>query len=176
MVGGVFFILLNLFLFSYFFKTYQSFTGDISSKQSQAKTLAIAISDAGDWQQKTSWITAHQPKLKAADESLQGAELLRKVVDLATRHGIVVKNQRVTALEVPGKNGNDPKARASAPYLALPVEVEFSSAPKELVAFLYELQGPEQFMVVEHAELKVDNDDKTRMTAQLKIAKWFAPG
>jgi hypothetical protein len=36
------------------------------------------------------------------------------------------------------------------------------------------MQAPEQFIVIEGADLKIDDEDHTQMRGHFKIARWFA--
>jgi len=58
---------------------------------------------------------------------------------------------------------------------AISVELQTKSTWPALITFLEHLQGPEQFIVVESANLRVDTSDPTMMRGNFKIAKWYAP-
>ena len=64
---------------------------------------------------------------------------------------------------------------AKPTYTAVSVTLDTKSTWKALIQFLHGLQGPDQFIVLDSAELKVDTTDQTQMRGKFRISKWFAP-
>jgi hypothetical protein len=62
-----------------------------------------------------------------------------------------------------------------ADYTSVFIGLETKSSWAAILAFLHELQTLDQFIVVEDANLKIDDEDHTRMHGHFKIARWFAP-
>ena len=132
--------------------------------ESRTKQLRLARALAGElafWQERDEWLRVKQPKFTDGDAA--GVELLDRVKALAQKHAVLLESPALR-----------PAERLPA-YTSVAVEVETKSAWPALIAFLHELQSPEQFIALESANLKIDAADPTQMRGRFKIARWFAP-
>ncbi len=102
-----------------------------------------------------------QPKL--ANEDSAGLQLLELVKELAKKHVVTIETP---VIRQPIKKPD---------FTSVGVEIETKSTWKSLIAFLGELQNPEQFIVLDSANLKIDTADQTQMRGKFKIARWYAP-
>ncbi len=114
------------------------------------------------WDQRDAWLQSKQPKL-ASSEDVAGGQLLDRVKDIAKKNAVQIVTQ---SLRLPAHLRE---------YSSISVELETTSTWPSLIGFMHALQGPEQFIVFEGADLKVDDKDATQMRGNFKIAKWFAP-
>ena len=89
--------------------------------------------------------------------------MLAQVRELAKKHTVTLNSPEI---RVPTRRPE---------YTSISVEIDTKGPWKSLLAFLRELQTPEQFIVLETANLRTDPSDQTQMHGHLRIAKWFAP-
>ncbi len=160
LVGGTVAILLNLFLISFFVKNHARLRGERTQKQEQLAAMQTLMLDRPLWEEREAWLLAKQPRIE--NEATAGGKLLDQVQELARQHAIV--------LEVPAIG--TPERRPQ--MVSVPVTLETKSTWKALVGFLRELQGPEQFIVIESGNLRIDPQDQTQMRGKFRVAKWYA--
>jgi len=134
---------------------------EIASRTKQLRLARTLTAESGFWEQRDAWVRARQPVLTDSDHA--GVQLLDRVKDLAEKHSVSLENPVLR-----------PAERQPA-YTSVAVEVETKCAWPELIAFLHELQSPEEFIALENANLKIDATDPTQMHCRFKIARWFAP-
>ena len=159
-MGLVAAVLLNLVLFKFCRTKYLVFREQIESKQREIADLELLASGRDLWLQRAAWIDSAQPRLD--NEALAGNNLLNALRETAAKHGMTVTKPQIGVAVPQGKS------------VAVPVQFEVRTSWKSLGAFLYDLQGPGQFLVFQQARLKVDPNDKTLMQAEFTVAKWFA--
>jgi Tfp pilus assembly protein PilO len=159
-VGSVLFILLNLFLLSFFFGKQATLRADLAIKQDSFQTASTLLSERELWTKRDAWLRAKQPKL--VDESGAGVELLNEIKDAAKKSDATLENPAIgTTQKTPG-------------YRSVPVNVETKSSWESLIKFLHEVQKPDQFIVLESANIQIDSADQTKMHGHFKIARWYA--
>lgn len=160
-VGTVVFLFVNYFVVGYFLTNRATLNAGFVSKTAQLRTLKTRFAEKPMWEQRDTWLAEKMPKL--ANDDAAGVQLLDLVKAAAQKHDVKLEN---TAIRVPGRR---PEATA------ISIEVDSKSSWKSLIALLNELQQPEQFIVIEKANLKKDNVDETQMSGKFTIAKWYAP-
>ncbi len=160
-VGGTVALLLNGFLLSFFFQNQARLRTDLARREGELKTLRILLEERPVAEQRTAWLQGKQPRLE--NEQAAAFQLLDRIKAVAQTH--VVKLER----QEPGK------AERRTQYTSVPVSIETRSDWKSLIRFMHELQGPEQFIVLESANLQVDKQDQTQMHGAFRIARWYAP-
>jgi hypothetical protein len=160
-VTVAFAIVLNLVLFSFFVRNQRRLRVDLASKAADLEAKKILLAEKDLWEQRDAWLQGKMPKL--TNESGAGVQLLDSIKETAKKHTVLIESQGL---------GN-PEKRPHA--FVVSVNVETKSPWPGLVAFLRDLQTPEQFIVFERANIQKDPADPTQMRGQLKIAKWFAP-
>ncbi len=160
-VGGIFFIAISYMLAEGYMSQRAQLQSEIASRNKQLRMARVLGEESQFWQQRDEWVKANQPTL--TDGDLAGVQLLDRVKELAKKHSVTLENQALR-----------PAERQPA-YTAVAVDVETKCAWPELIAFLHELQSPEQFIALENANLKIDANDPTQMRGHFKIARWFAP-
>jgi hypothetical protein len=160
-VGGIVILLLNLVVIKFFMKNQGRLRAEFASKTTQLNAMKSSFADREMWAQREAWLKEKQPVLKNAGTA--GGELLEEIREIA-------KKTDVQPLE-PQIGVPEPRPL----YVSVPVTIEAKASPKALRNFLYEIQGPERFVVLESAKLQIDKDDKALMHCTFRIAKWFAP-
>ena len=160
-VGAVAVVFLNVFVIDYFLRNQRRLRSELASQSKQVKTMQTVLAEKPMWEQREAWLRGKQPKI--TNEDTAGGQLLEQVRELAKKHAVVLNSPE---LRVPTRRPE---------YTSISVEIDAKCPWKSLLAFLRELQAPEQFIVLETANLKRDAADQTQMLAHLRIAKWFAP-
>ncbi len=161
-VGAVAFLFANFLLVDWYWKNVTRLRADIAGQTRQLQQMKTMSGDLAFWEQSDAWLQAKQPKIDNADTA--GVRLLNHVKDLAKKHAVLLENPSI----------NVPAPQTE--HVAVSVEVQTKSAWKPLIAFLHELQAPEQFLAVETANLKIDAADQTQIRGVFRIARWYAPG
>ena len=161
LVGATFAIVLNLVLINFFVKNQRRLRDELASKGADLQAKKILLAEKELWEQRDNWLQGKLPKL--TNESGVGVQLLDQVKEVAKKHTVLVENPQLGSLE----------KRTHATVMT--VNVETKSPWAGTVAFLRDLQTPENFIVFERANIQKDPSDPTQMRGQLKIAKWFAP-
>ena len=160
-VGTVAFLFVNFFVVDLFLKNKTALTAGIARQEAQLKMTRSRFAEKGMWQEREAWLVATQPKI--ANENSAGVELLDQVNKIASAQTVTVESPVI----------RPPARRPEGTVVS--VEVGVKSQWKSLVGFLSALQQPEQFMVLEKANLKIDAKDQTQMEAKFTVAKWYAP-
>ena len=160
-VGTVVFLLVNYFVVDYFMTNRTRLTTDLARQTGQLKMFEKSAAEKPKWEQREAWLAEKQPKIGSEDSA--GVQLLDQVKEVAKTHSVVLNDP---AIRVPARKPE---------YTSVSVEIKTQSSWPALLKFLGELQQPEQFIVIEKANLKRDSKDDTMMQGTFTIAKWFAP-
>ena len=160
-VGAILFLGVTFFSGEYFLRNRARLGADLARNRSQLKTMQTLSGEKALWEQREAWLREKQPKL--TDEDGAGVKLLDHIKQLATKKSVLLENPVIR-----------PPVR-KPDYTAIGVEIETKSSWRDLIAFLGELQTPEQFIVLDTANLKIDGADPTQMRGRFKIARWYAP-
>ena len=161
LVGTVVFLLVTFFVTDYFLKSKARLTADLALKTRQVKAMQMRSADKALWEQRAAWLAEKQPK--AGDEKRAGVQLQEQIKELAKKHLVLLDNQ------------STPEPVSKPHCLAIGFNVQTKSTWKELIAFLGELQAPEQFIAFDFVKLTIDAADATQMHGEFKIARWYAP-
>ncbi len=160
-VLGIVFVFANLMVFSTFKKKHTQVSADLAARKLELNSQREILAQRDLWAQRDAWITAKQPKLESRERA--GVALLEDIKQAAKAHNVLLESPELGTVD-------------SQPlYQSVSVGVQTKSSWAALIAFLNTLQQPEQFIVFENANLKIDPGDKTQMRGQFRIAKWFAP-
>ncbi len=159
-VGTVVFLFVNFFVIDYIRKNKTTLDLDLSRQTAQLRAIKARSSEKEKWEQRETWLTAKQPKLVNDDSA--GVQLLERVKEVARKHDATLENPSIRV------------AARRPDVTAISVDVDVKSPWKGLIAFLNELQQPDQFVVLEKTNLKIDTADQTRMHGKFTIAKWYA--
>jgi len=160
-VGAIAFLFVTFFVGDYVLKNKARLNADLLAKTRQLKTMQTLSAEKALWEQRDGWLGEKQPKL--ANQDSAGVQLLDQIKELAKKNTVLLDNPRIR------------EAARKPDYTAIGVEIETKSSWSSLIAFLRELQTPEQFIVLDAANLKIDAADPTQMRGKFKIARWYAP-
>jgi len=161
LVGTVAFLLITVFVTDYFLKNKARLTADLAVKVRQLRMMQTRSAEKAKWDQRAAWLTEKQPKL--VSEERAGGQLLEQIKELAKKHSVLIESPVIR------------QSVRKPEYVAIGIEIETKSPWSALIAFLGELQTPEQFIVLDTANLKIDGADATQMRGKFKIARWYAP-
>jgi len=159
-VGLIVTIVVNVVLVNFFLKTNGRLTLDLASKTNELEAKKVLLAEKTIWEQRDVWLQSKLPKL--TNEGSVGVQLLDQVKELAKKDTVLIENPAIGTVD----------RRTQA--MAVTVNIETKSPWRELGAFLRDLQGPEQFIVLERVNIQKDASDATQMRGQLRIGKWFA--
>lgn len=163
LVGSVAFLFVTFFVADYFLKTKARLDAGLAVKTGVLRKVQRLSAEKALYEQRDAWLREKQPKL--ANEERASGQLLDQVKELAKKHSVLLENPVIRpAVRKP-----------ELPYIAIGLEIETKSPWAALIAFLGELQTPEQFIALDSANLKIDGADPTQMRGKFKIARWYAP-
>lgn len=160
-VGGILFVLLNLFIWSWLFGAISRAHTELAARKETRKQQEIYVKERDLWTKRADWIQQHQPVLKDAGEASKLLE--EQLRPVAAKHKILLENPQI------GSGESTPN------HQTVFATFETKSEWRPLVQFLYEIQQPEAFIVFESASLSVDNNEPTMMRGKFKVARWFTP-
>ncbi len=160
-VGGVVLVLVNFFLIGYFLRTNSELHAQLAVKRSQMSALRELVVDTPKWNRNDAWLKAHQPRIE--NEGTAGVQMLDLTVNVAKKHSMLIQQQAIGGIE------------RRPDFISAPVNLEVKGSWKDLLGFLYELQAPERFIVLEALNLQIDAQDQTKMVAKLRVSRWFQP-
>lgn len=159
-VGGVLFLLVNLFAWSTLLGALHTAREELAARQSARKEQVVFLQERKMWEKRSEWLKKTQPALKSPVEA---STLLDQVKQIAGKHNVLIEN--------PAIGSGD----STANYQAVFATIETKSPWPPLVQFLYDVQKPESFVVFESVNLAIDSADPAMMRGKFKIARWFAP-
>lgn len=160
-IGLAAFIVITYLVVDYFLKNQTRLRSELARNTASLATMRRQLAEKPMWEQRDAWLRGKQPKL--ASEDTAGVQLLDRVKELAKKNAVQVSSQ---ALRPPSHQ---------ADYSSISVDLETTSTWPSLIGFMRELQGSEQFIVLEGVNLKIDDKDATQMRGNFKIAQWYAP-
>jgi hypothetical protein len=160
-IGLIAVIVISYLVVDYFLKNQTRLRTELARNTAALATMRRQMAEKPMWDQRDAWLQAKQPRLGSEDTA--GVQLLDRVKEVAKKNSVEVTSQ---ALRPPAH---------LADYSSISVDLETTSTWPSLIGFMRELQGPEQFVVLEGVNLKIDDKDATQMRGNFKIAKWFAP-
>lgn len=160
-VGASLILMLNVFLFKIFLANHALLRTTLAKAQAQMAGFQQQESERTKWAQREVWLDANLPALGDAD--VANKQIRETLLDLGKKHTVTIESP------APGVPNNQPY------YTSLGVRIECKAPWTQMGNFLYDLQTPGQFLVVEALEMKVDPADKTQLRATITVAKWFAP-
>jgi len=160
-VGGIFFLLINLFLVTRFLHSQADLRRLATQKSDNLQMMEALCKTRDTWTQRDQWLSQKQPKL--TNESSAGVQLLDYLKDIAKKSEVTLENPSFGAL-----------AKSSS-AISVPVNIETKSSWESLIRFLTTVQQPDQFIVFETATLQTDPTDQSQMRGKFKVARWYAP-
>jgi Type II secretion system (T2SS), protein M subtype b len=160
-VGSVVLLLLNVVVIKFFVTNQRRLREEFATKTLQLDVMRTRYENKEKWAALDAWLKEKQPVL--VNEGRAGGELLDEVREVAKKTNVQDLEPQIL----------DKERRPL--YVSIPVTIEAKATPKALRDFLYEMQGPERFIVFESAKLQIDKEDKALMHCTFRVAKWYAP-
>ena len=160
-VGGVVFLLLNLWVWGKILGTLETARAEMADRKATRKAQQVYIRERDLWNKRSEWLKAHQPALKGPGDA---STLLDQIKEVASKHNVLIENPAIGTSD------------ATPDRQSVFASVDIKSPWPPLVHFLYDVQQPESFVVFENVTLNIDPADPTLMRGKFKIARWFAPG
>lgn len=160
-VGVISYVLLDTLL------THQrKLTRDLAEKKTSLETMKTLISEKGLWEQRDQWLNQTQPKMDNANSA--GVDLLDRVKQIGQARALTPTDATIGVPDASSRGGGKPAFQA--------VSVTFTVKGKwgDMVNFLYDVQTPSNFLIFEKVTLQLDKDDKTQVSGNFKVAKWYA--
>ena len=158
--AGTVFALINLFVLDWVFGALTGAQKQIAARRAALAEQALYVKERDLWTKRDEWIRQHQPALKNPAEA---SALLDQVKEIAGKYNVLVENPAIGSGE-------------TTPYhQTVFASVETKSPWPPLVHFLYDVQRPDSFIVLENVNLAIDSNYPTMMRGKFKIARWFAP-
>jgi hypothetical protein len=159
-VAGTVFTLVNLWLLSWIFGGLGSAHKDLAGRKAKLAEQALYVKERDLWTKREEWIAKHQPLLK---DPAEASALLDQLREVANKHNVEIENPAI------GTGETTPN------HQTVFASIETKSPWPPLVHFLYDVQRPEAFIVLESVNLVIDGGDPTMMRGKFKFARWFAP-
>src|SRR4051812_22404919 len=162
LVGGVLFLLINLFAWSWIMGALSSTREEMATRRQARLEQSVFLTERELWAKRQQWLEQHQPAYKGQGEA--STLLESQIRPVAAKYTIQIENPQISAGE------------STPNYQSVHASFETKSHWDALVHFLYDVQQPEAFLVFENVNLAVDPGDPTMMRGKFKVARWFTPG
>ncbi|MFL6515519.1 MAG: hypothetical protein ACJ8M1_10905 [Chthoniobacterales bacterium] len=160
-VAAVVFALINLFLWNWVLGAVGHAREELVQRKSIRKEQEIFVKERDLWTQREQWLQQHQPAFNGASEA--STLLEQQLKPVAAKYNVLLDNPQI------GSGETTPS------HQTVWASVDTKSDWPSLVHFLYDVQGPEAFVVFENVTMSVDSSDPTKMHGKFKVARWFAP-
>jgi hypothetical protein len=159
-VAGALVLLVNWMIWGSLLGMLERTKAEYAGRQALRQQQEVFLRERGMWQKRDEWLQQNQPPLNNPAEA---STLLETVKEVAGKHSVLLENPSI------GSSESTPN------YQTVSVSVDTKSEWKPLVRFLYDLQQPQSFVVMENVNLQIDSANPTQMRGKFKIARWFAP-
>jgi hypothetical protein len=159
-VAGVLFLLLNFFIWNWFFGMAGRARTELAAEKAARKQQSVYLKEKSLWAKRDQWLHQKQPSLKNAAEASTFLDQLKQV---AGKYNILIENPAIGSGET------------TPTHQTVFASIETKSPWPPLVHFLYDAQQPDAFVVFDSVNLSIESGDSTMMRGKFKIAKWFVP-
>jgi hypothetical protein len=159
-VGALLVSLVTYMLVSTFQKHHSKLRGQLRDRQTELDAMKTLITERELWLKRDAFFREKQPPL--ANPGGAGIALMDEAKEIAQKNNIVIENPLIGT------------PQSSTNYQAVSINLETKSKWEDLIAFVYEMQAPNSFVVFEKAKLTLEPGG-TQIRGNFRIAKWFAP-
>jgi len=159
-VAGTIFVLLNLWILSWILGALSSGQKEVAARRAKLSEQNLYVKERDLWTKREEWLQKRQPVLK---DPAEASALLDQLKQVAGKYDVLVENPAI------GTGENTPY------HQTVFASVETKSPWAPLIHFLYDVQRPDAFVVLENVNLAIDGSDPTMMRGKFKFARWFAP-
>ena len=159
-VAGTLFALLNLWILSWIFGALGAANRELASRRAKLTEETLYVKERDVWTKRDEWMRQKQPVLK---DPAEASALLDQLKEVAGKYNVLIENPAIGSGE-------------TTPYhQTVFASIETKSPWPPLVHFLYDVQRPDAFIVLENVNLAIDSGDPAMMRGKFKFARWFAP-
>ncbi len=166
LVGGVFFLLINLLLVRTLFQQMTTLRTEVNAKSSLLASQNTLLAQAGLWTERANWLQQRVPQMTQGRDRAS-VDLLNDLETLTRNHGLLLENPPVIN---PAEN-----TPPGALHRPVSVSIETKGTWNALVRFLHAVQQPERFIVFESASVASDPSDNNLLRGKFRVAKWYGP-
>jgi Type II secretion system (T2SS), protein M subtype b len=159
-VGAILFLLVSFAIWSTLFGMSAGARTAYAAQRAARKEQLVYLEEEKTWKKRADWLKKNQPTLS---DPAEASSLLTRVKEIAGKHTVQIEDPQIGAVET------------TPSHQTVSATFEIKSGWPPLVRFLYDLQRPADFTVLEQVNLMVDGNDATVMRGRFKIAKWFKP-
>jgi hypothetical protein len=159
-VGGVVFLFINLFIWSWIFGAIGRAQAELADRKAQRQQQAVFMKERDLWTKREQWLQQHQPVFKGAGEA--STLLEQQLKPVAAKYNVLIENPQIGSGE------------STPDHQSVWASIETKSHWDDLIHFLYDVQQPDAFIVFENVNLIIDPGDPTMMRGKFKVARWFA--
>jgi hypothetical protein len=159
-VGGVVFLFINLFVWSWIFGAIGHAQADLADRKAQRQQQTVFMKERDLWTKREQWLQQHQPAFKGAGEA--STLLEQQLRPIAAKYTVLIENPQIGSGE------------STPDHQSVWASIETKSHWDDLIHFLYDVQQPDAFIVFENVNLIIDPGDPTMMRGKFKVARWFA--
>lgn len=160
-IGAVAAVVATVFLFKFFLTNKADLQKQLGAARAKVEVLRKREADRSLWAQRDAWLTANLPVL--GDPDVANKALRESILEIAKQHTVTLD------APAPGIPAPQPS------HISIAVRIEAKGTWEGMGNFLFDLQGPDKFVVIESCDLKVNREDKTQLRSALSVARWFAP-
>src|SRR3982750_1343693 len=160
-VAGTVAVLLNLWILSSLWGAIANAQKEFATRRSKLAEQAVYVRERDTWTKRDEWMRQHQPVL---EDPAEASALLDQAREIAGKYNILLENPAIGTGE------------ATPYHQTVFASIETKSPWPPLVHFLYDLQHPDAFGVLENVNLAIEGNNPTMMRGKFKIPRWFAPG
>lgn len=146
---------------------WSSFEKSKTAIRAEIKTINAKIAEndrwmnqADQWKQRGAWITTNQPVTSGPDDA--SLALIEGIQKSAAQENIQIADQKI----LPTKTTSN--------YFETSVTVKLHTDMKSLIEWLYLLQTPASFTVVESFSLKTDAQTPN-LNCEFTLGRWYSP-
>lgn|GEM_PF-4964174 len=133
----------------------------------EIKTIQTAIAEndqwmnqAQMWKQREDWITTNQPTTAGADDA--SLSLIEGIQKSAQENNIQITDQKILTTQT------------TPNFFSTSVKVKVVTDMKSLINWLYLLQTPASFTLIDSFSLKTDAQS-SNLACELTIVRWYSP-
>src|SRR4051794_32597809 len=160
-IATALFALINIFVWKWTLGALGTSRTDLAERKLKRNEQEVLIKERDLWTQREQWLQQHQPAFNGASEA--STLLEQQLKPVAAKYNVLLDNPQI------GSGETTPS------HQTVWASVDTKSDWQSLVHFLYDVQGPEAFVVFENVTMSVDGSDPTKMHGKFKVARWFAP-
>src|SRR5215210_2040717 len=97
LVGGVFFLLINLAFIRYLVNQHTLVKAEFAARAQEWETMQKMLEERDLWEKREAWLAATQPKL--TNESGAGVEFLNSIKTAAKAENVTIENPAIATAE-----------------------------------------------------------------------------